>query len=51
LGKWRVDFNVRVVRVDGLEAGLLFQRLSDKDRAVIKEFIEQSKGDSYSKAD
>jgi len=37
---------VRVVRIDGLEAGLIFQGLSDKDRKLIKEFIEQSKGDS-----
>jgi hypothetical protein len=47
-GEWRVDFAVRVVRIDGLEAGLTFQGLSDKDRAVIREFIEQSKADLYS---
>jgi hypothetical protein len=40
-----------VVRVDGLEAGLMFRDLSDRDRAVIKEFIEQSKGDSNPEAD
>jgi hypothetical protein len=44
-GEWRVEFGVRVQRIDGLEVGLVFQGLSDKDRAIIKGFIEQSKGD------
>lgn len=43
-GEWRVEFGARVQRIDGLEAGLVFQGLSDKDRAVIKAFIDQSKG-------
>jgi hypothetical protein len=47
-GEWRVDFGVRVARINGLEAGLTFQGLSDKDRAVIREFIEQSKAELYS---
>jgi len=42
-GEWQVDLGVRVVRIDGLEAGLVFQGLTDKDRAIIKKFIGQSK--------
>jgi hypothetical protein len=44
LGEWQVDLDVRVVRTDGLEAGLVFQGLSDKDRAIINKFIRQAKG-------
>jgi hypothetical protein len=44
-GKRQVDVDVRVARIDGFEAGLSFQGLSDKDRAIIKEFIEESRGD------
>jgi hypothetical protein len=45
LGEWNVDFGVRVARIDGLEAGLVFQGLTDKDRAIIKHFIQHSNGD------
>jgi hypothetical protein len=44
-GEWQIDLDVRVVRTDGFEAGLVFQGLSDKDRAIIKAFIGKSKGD------
>jgi hypothetical protein len=51
LGEWNVDFGVRVARIDGLEAGLAFQGLTDKDRAIIKHFIQHSKGDLQSEAE
>jgi hypothetical protein len=50
-GQWHVDLRVRVVRTDGLMAGLMFQDLSDRDRAVIKQLIGQSTGDTYPEAD
>jgi hypothetical protein len=42
---------VRVARIDGLEAGLSFQGLTDKDRAIIKDFIEHSKSHLQSEAE
>lgn len=40
-----IDFGVRVARIEGRKAGLVFQNLSDKDVAVIRRLIRRSTGD------
>jgi hypothetical protein len=43
-GDSRIDFSVRVLRIQGRRAGLAFQNLSGKDRAIIRRFLDQSNG-------
>jgi hypothetical protein len=44
IGEWHVDIRVRVVRVEGYMAAIVFQQPSDRSRAAIQKLIEQSHG-------